>query len=86
MKNQFILRLQYDDFDGEDKAMQNVLIKEGQENLLQWQQLMMKGQEAIYLVQTSFREISTLKKNIDEQVHYKFFELFEYRSWEPAKS
>ena len=50
VKNQFILRLRYDDFDAEDKSAQNVLIKEGQENLLQWQQLKIKEPEAIYLV------------------------------------
>ena len=81
MKNQFILRLQYEDFDGEDKAARNVLIKQEWENLLQWQQLTMKEPEAIYLVQTSLREISKLKENLDEQVHYKSLELFEYRSW-----
>ena len=81
MKNQFILRLQYDDFDAENKSAQNVLVKEGQENRLQWQQLTMKEPEAIYLVQTSLREMSRLKKNLDEQVHYKSLELFEYRSW-----
>ena len=81
MKNQFILRLQYDDFDAENKSAQNVLVKEGQENRLQWQQLTMKEPEAIYLVLTSLPEISRLKKNLDEQVHYKSLELFEYRSW-----
>jgi hypothetical protein len=81
VKNQFILRLQYNDFDVEDKAAQNVLAKQGRENFMQWQQLTMKEQEAIYLVQTSLPEISRLKRNIDEQVHYKAFELFEYRSW-----
>ena len=81
MKNQFILRLQYNDFDAEDKAAQNVLAKQGRENLMQWQQLTMKEQEAIYLVQTSVPEMSRLKRNIDEQVRYKAFELFEYRSW-----
>jgi hypothetical protein len=81
VKNHFILRLKYDDFAAEDKAALNVLIKEGQENLLQWQQLTRKEPEAIYLVQTSLREISQLKKNLDAQVHYKSLELFEYRSW-----
>ena len=81
VKNQFILRLQYEDFDGEDKAVRNVLVRQEWENLLQWQQLTMKEPEAIYLVQTSLREISRLKKNLDEQVHYKSLELFEYRSW-----
>ena len=81
VKNQFILRLQYEDFDGEDKAVRNVLVRQEWENLLQWQQLTMKEPEAIYLVHTSPPEISRLKKNLDEQVHYKSLELFEYRSW-----
>jgi len=81
VKNQFILRLQYEDFDGEDKAVRNVLVRQEWENLLQWQQLTMKEPEAIYLVRTSLREISRLKKNLDEQVQYKSLELFEYRSW-----
>jgi len=80
VKNQFILRLQYNDFDVEDKAARNVLAEQGRESFMQWQQLT-KGQETIYLVKTSLREISRLKKNIDEQVRYKAFELFEYRSW-----
>ena len=77
-----MLRLEYDNLDNEDEVVRNVLTEHEQEDFLWWHQVITKKHEAIYMIDTSVNTIITIKKELDQQIHYKSLELFEYRAWD----
>lgn len=77
-----MLRLLYDNFNIEDEVVRNVLTEHEQKDFLWWQKVITKKREAIYLIDASASTLITVKKEIDQQIHCKSLELFEYRAWD----
>jgi hypothetical protein len=76
----FMLRVFYKEFI-ENKALQNFFVEQEDQGTFEWQEVMGKEQEAIYLIITTYVIMAALKRSLDANVHLTSADLFEYRSW-----
>jgi hypothetical protein len=81
MKNQFMLHVKYNNINGGDKILKDILGKNELNASVLQENTVKKGKEVFYHVEMQPASLIKFKKMVDSINVYESLDLFEYRNW-----